>query len=65
MAAKLTENRVLIIRKYISKSWENTRVKMIARQFGISVTQLRRIKNGEQWKNAGNPRIEDYGVRVS
>lgn len=46
---KLTENKVLIIKKMIAKPQRKTRMKMIARTFDISMSQLYRIKNGVQW----------------
>lgn len=44
---KLTEDRVRLIRKKIQEG--KTRMKMIARQFGITDMQLYRIRSGENW----------------
>jgi HNH endonuclease len=44
---KLTEDRVRLIRKKIKDG--KTRMKMIAKQFGVSDMQLYRIKSGENW----------------
>lgn len=49
--AKLTENKVLIIKKMIEKPTRTTRMKMIARTFGIGMAQLYRIKNGTNWSH--------------
>lgn len=47
--AKLTEGRVRMIKKKIFDPNRKTRMKMIAKQFGISEMQLYRIKTGENW----------------
>ena len=47
--SKLTEGRVKLIKKKILDPNRRTRMRLIAKQFGISETQLRRIKNGENW----------------
>ena len=47
---KLTEAKVKVIKKLL-KSDKPNRLKMIAKQFGITHTQLNRIRNGENWKN--------------
>lgn len=47
--AKLTEGRVRMIKKKIMDPNRKTRMKMIAKQFGISEMQLYRIKTGENW----------------
>lgn len=44
---KLTETKVRMIKKMLQH--ENTRLKMIAKQFGITHTQLNRIRSGENW----------------
>jgi HNH endonuclease/Helix-turn-helix domain of resolvase len=44
---KLTEDRVRLIRKKIKEG--KTRIKMIAKQFGVTDMQLYRIKSGENW----------------
>lgn len=47
--AKLNEAKVRIIKRKISDPNRKTRMKMIAKQFGISEMQLYRIKSGENW----------------
>ncbi|PIE48718.1 MAG: HNH endonuclease [Flavobacteriales bacterium] len=49
--SKLTEGRVKLIKKKILDPNRRTRMRLIAKQFGISETQLRRIKNGENWNH--------------
>lgn len=44
---KLTETKVRMIKKMLQH--DNTRLKMIAKQFGITHTQLNRIRSGENW----------------
>lgn len=44
---KLTEIKVRMIKKMLQN--DNTRLKMIAKQFGITHTQLNRIRSGENW----------------
>ena len=46
---KLTSTQVLFIKKRIFDPNRKTRLKMIAKQFGISEMQLYRIKSGENW----------------
>ena len=46
---KLTEAKVMLIKKKINDPNRRTRMKMIAKQFGISEMQLYRIKTGENW----------------
>ena len=48
--AKLTETKVKLIKRKINDPNRRTRMKMIAKQFGISEMQLYRIKTGENWK---------------
>lgn len=55
-SAKLTESKVRLIKERIFDPNRKTRMKMIARQFGISEMQLYRIKSGENW---GHVKIED------
>lgn len=45
--SKLTVNKVKIIKKMLQR--KNVRKKVIAKQFGITVTQLNRIQKGENW----------------
>ncbi|CAH0996981.1 hypothetical protein EMA8858_03117 [Emticicia aquatica] len=51
---KLTEIKVKMIKKLLQK--DSTRLKMIAKQFGITHTQLNRIRSGENW---GYVKIDD------
>jgi hypothetical protein len=46
---KLTEPKVKIIKKLLLN--DKNRLKMIAKQFGITHTQLNRIRSGENWKH--------------
>ena len=46
---KLTVTKVIHIKKLLSKPVQRTRLKMIAKQFGVSEMQIRRIKSGENW----------------
>ncbi len=46
---KLTAERVAFIKKIIFDPNRKTRMKVIAKQFGISEMQLNRIKRGENW----------------
>ncbi len=46
---KLNRSKVLIIKQLIRSG--KSRPKMIAKQFGITSTQVTRIKKGENWKN--------------
>jgi hypothetical protein len=47
--SKLTEGRVRIIKKKMLDPNRRTRVRLIAKQFGVSEMQLYRIKWGENW----------------
>ncbi|OBX26069.1 NUMOD4 domain-containing protein [Gelidibacter algens] len=47
--AKLTESKVRLLKRKINDPNRRTRLKMIAKQFGISEMQLYRIKTGENW----------------
>lgn len=47
--AKLTEGKVRIIKKKLLDPNRRTRLRIIASQFGITTTQLDRIKSGENW----------------
>lgn len=49
--SKLTEAKVRLIKRKINDPNRRTRLKMIARQFGISEMQLYRIKTGENWSS--------------
>jgi hypothetical protein len=46
---KLTETQVKMIKRKINNPNRKTRMKIIAKQYGISVMQLYRIKSGENW----------------
>jgi hypothetical protein len=48
---KLTETKVKLIKRKINDPNRRTRMKMIAKQFGVSTMQLYRIKSGENWKS--------------
>jgi len=54
--SKLTEGRVRLIKKKLLDPNRKTRMKMIAKQFGISEMQLYRIKTGENW---GSVKVDD------
>lgn len=47
--AKLTENNVRLIKKMINDPNRRTRLKIIAKRFGVTTMQLQRIKTGENW----------------
>jgi len=47
--SKLTPGRVKMIKRIINDPNRKTRMKIIAKQFGVSVQQLYRIKWGENW----------------
>lgn len=47
--SKLTETEVIRLKKIINNPQRKTRLKIIAKQFGISEMQLYRIKRGENW----------------
>jgi DNA-binding Xre family transcriptional regulator len=51
---KLTESKVIMIKKMLRS--DKNRLKMIAKQFGITHTQLNRIRSGENW---GQVKLED------
>lgn len=46
---KLTETKVKLIKRKINNPNRRTRMRLIAKQFGISEMQLYRIKSGENW----------------
>jgi len=48
-AYKLNEGRVRIIKRLLSDPNNKTRIKMIAKQFGVTPMQIWRIKTGENW----------------
>ena len=45
---KLTEGKVMLIKQMLKS--DKSRLKMIAKQFGITHTQVNRIRSGENWK---------------
>lgn len=47
--AKLSEEKVRLLKKKIHDPNRKTRMKMLAKRFGISEMQLYRIKSGENW----------------
>ena len=53
--SKLSEAKVKLIKRKIFDPNRKTRLKMIAKQFGISEMQLWRIKSGENWGH-----VKDY-----
>ena len=48
---KLTTTSVIRLKKILSKPNQNTRIKILAKQFGISEMQINRIKRGENWSH--------------
>jgi len=48
---KLTTTQVMLIKRLLANPNRKTRLKIIARQFGVSEMQLYRIKSGENWKH--------------
>ena len=46
---KLTESKVKILKRKLLDPNRKTRIKMLARKFGVSEMQLYRIKRGENW----------------
>jgi hypothetical protein len=46
---KLTVTKVMLIKKMLLNPKGKTRLKIIAKQFGISETHVRRIESGENW----------------
>jgi hypothetical protein len=47
--AKLTSTKVMLLKKKLKDPDRKTRLKILAKQFGISEMQLYRIKSGENW----------------
>ena len=47
--SKLTEAKVRLLKKKLLNPNRRTRIKILARQFGVSEMQLNRIKRGENW----------------
>ena len=48
---KLTRTQVAIIKKMMADPNRKTRVKIIAKQFGVSVGTIFSIKRGDSWKH--------------
>ncbi|MDN3678173.1 hypothetical protein QWY90_12735 [Flavobacterium paronense] len=48
---KLTTTKVIHLKKILSNPNQSTRIKMLAKQFGISEMQIYRIKRGENWSH--------------
>lgn len=46
---KLTITKVMLIKTILARPEQKTRLKMIAKQFGVSEMQIRRIASGENW----------------
>ena len=46
---KLTMTKVIYLKKLLSRPNQTTRIKMLAKQFGVSEMQIHRIKSGENW----------------
>lgn len=49
--SKLTEAQVYILKKKLLDPNRKTRIRVLAKQFGVSEMQLYRIKSGENWGN--------------
>jgi hypothetical protein len=49
--SKLNEKKVAILKKKLLDPNRKTRIKMLAKQFGISEMQVWRIQSGENWGN--------------
>lgn len=46
---KLTITKVMVIKKILAKPEQTTRIKMIAKQFGVTPEHIRKIKKGICW----------------
>jgi hypothetical protein len=46
---KMTSTKVIHLKKLLNRPDQKTRIKMLAKQFGISEMQVHRIKRGENW----------------
>lgn len=57
---KLNATQVMRLKKKINDPNRKTRLKMLAKQFGISEMQLYRIKSGENWAHV-NVEVKDQG----
>ena len=47
--SKLTETKVMLLKRKLNDPNRRTRLKIIAKQFGVTTMQLHRIKTGENW----------------
>lgn len=61
---KLSSTDVIRIKKMIYDPDRKTRLKIIAKQFGISEMQLYRIRTGENWSHITIPEEEEYRERM-
>lgn len=52
---KLTETKVMFLKKILLDPNNKTRMKILAKQFGVTTMQLHRIKTGENW---GHVKVE-------
>ena len=57
--AKLDTTQVMRIKRMIHDPKRKTRMRLIAKQFGISEMQLYRIKSGENWANVPMPTYKE------
>lgn len=62
---KLTTTDVIRIKKRIFDPNRKTRLKIIARQFGISEMQLYRIKSGENWSHVTIDMPEEHAPELN
>jgi predicted DNA binding protein len=46
---KLTSTQVMLLKKILSDPNRKTRLKILAKQFGVTTMTLQRIKTGENW----------------
>lgn len=49
--SKLTTTKVMLLKKQLANPNRKTRIKMLAKQFGVSEMQIYRIKSGENWSH--------------
>lgn len=57
--SKLSETEVIRLKKRIFDPNRKTRLKLLAKEFGISEMQLYRIKRGENWASVGYNPLKD------
>ena len=53
--AKLTETEVMRLKLMLQR--KNSKLKILAKKFGVTHTQINRIKNGENWSHVKVPKI--------